>query len=264
MINTKIQWCDDTCNPQMGCDGCELYHPEMKRNHCYAAAVSHVKAGLKGFPKRFGEPELYPGRIEKAARRKDLTGQDRPNKPWLNGLPRMIFLDDMGDTFTESLPIYWLMPEIPLMADSAHIWIFLTKRPHRMRLFFEELIGFVPSNFWLGTTVTSQATMWRAHELIQIPNATRFLNLEPLLGQVDVSPFLHKLDWLIIGGESGPRARPMSLDWVRGISIQAWDTPVFIKQLGSANGEGKGGDMSLWPEDLRVREMPDYSLGVVR
>ncbi|MQA87263.1 MAG: DUF5131 family protein [Streptosporangiales bacterium] len=126
-------------------------------------------------------------------------------------------------------------------------------------------------NVWLGMSVETQ--QWadrRIPALIDTPAAVRFLSCEPLLGPVDISwalddrtePF-RPIDWVIVGGESGPGARPMDLDWARGIVGQctAAGVPVFVKQLGSVLGRrygagSKGGDRHRWPADLRVRDYP--------
>jgi protein gp37 len=152
----------------------------------------------------------------------------------------------------------------------------------------------IPLNVWVGTSVEDQT---RADEripaLLKIPAVGRFLSVEPLLGQVDLSPIIVRdgsilhlamdlrmcgVHWVIIGGESGPGARPCNVDWIRSLIYQcgAAGVPVFVKQLGArardlvhdedGNPLGtqnlllthpKGGDPADWPEDLRVREFPE-------
>jgi protein gp37 len=307
-ITTKIEWCDSTVNGQMGCKGCELWIPEKGVKRCYAGTLTERYAGGKGWPVAFDEPAVFPGRIEAACRWPDLTGTERPGKPWLNGMPRMIFLDDMGDTFTEGLPIDWLMEHVPAMEASPHIWMFLTKRASRMRQFFEQL-GRVPANFWPGVTVTGNSTLRREDELLRIIGApVRWLSVEPLLEHVvlprygfapaqmcDCPRSLYKnvgvpsiepdlscthcpecgepyskttgVSLVIVGGESGPGARPFALEWAESLIARcvAAGVACFVKQLGSnptLDGQPlklrdkKGGDMSEWPEALRVRQFP--------
>src|SRR4051812_33920511 len=103
---TSIEWADSTLNLEMGCDGCELRNDQT--DTCYAGKLTDRFAGLTGWPEAFDKPKLFLHRLDGALRWSDLTGKQRPEKPWLNGLPRIIFLDDMGDTFTESLPEDWL------------------------------------------------------------------------------------------------------------------------------------------------------------
>lgn len=176
-------------------------------------------------------------------------------------------------------------------------WLVLTKRPENIRDMMPtvddgfggdlaaEIFGkpgklvYKRPNLWLGTSVEKADFYCRIEELRKVPAAIRFLSLEPLLGPMPDLP-LDGIDWGIVGGESGPNARPCNVAWIRDIVRQCRDAdgPVFVKQLGSNpvrygspfraphNGhEGiqvvqlrdpKGGDASEWPEDLRVRESP--------
>lgn len=118
----------------------------------------------------------------------------------------------------------------------------------------------VPPNIWLGVSVESPPYYSRIRHLQRTPAATRFLSCEPLLAPLPALP-LEGIDWVIVGGESGPGARRMELDWVREIRDQcrAVRVALFVKQIGSAwaHGRHKGNDMDAWPPDLRIREMPD-------
>lgn len=275
--DTNIGWCDSTNNPMMGCDGCELWTKTVQT--CYAGVLTNRYAGQKGWPISFDVPTLFPYRLAEAARWKDLTGLDRPEKPWLNGYPRTIFLDDLGDTFTESLPVDWLLPHIPLMEKSSHAWLFLTKRPKRMAEFFK-ILGYVPANFWLGTSITGPETMKRLDHLTEIEGASvYYASVEPFLAGMDFAPWLglrfhpedkhyeavsqRKLDWLILGGESGSN-RKTELTWLWATLHQARraGAKTFIKQLGSVwagPNDSKGEDWTRWPKALQVREMPEIN-----
>ena len=244
-VITKIEWCDSSLNMQMGCDGCELWAGDIRM--CYAGVLHERYGGRSGWPKSFDKPALFPDRLNTALRWPDLTGQDRSQKPWLNGLPRLIFLNDMGDTFTESLPVDWLAPYLPKMEASSHQWLILTKRAKRMREFFS---GSCPPNVWLGVSVTDQRTAdMRIPHLLQIPARVRFVSVEPMLAPVDLSRWMDLLylsrgwvkqarwegsgiDWVICGSESGPHARHCDLDWVRGLrnQCQAAGVAFFWKQ----------------------------------
>ncbi len=121
-------------------------------------------------------------------------------------------------------------------------------------------------NVWLGISVEHQgAADDRIPHLLATPAAVRFLSCEPLLDRVDLSPFGAGLGWVIAGGESGPRSRPMEGAWVLGLIEQTRDagTPMFVKQMGCVYAQHhglrdpKGGGMEEWPELLRVREFPD-------
>lgn len=284
-VDTKIEWSDSTVNLMMGCDGCELA-AKGGSGTCYAEIMTNRYGGTnKGWPTDFYKPTLFPHRLAMALKWPDLTGQPRADKPWLDGQPRHIFLDDLGDTFTESLPLDWLAPHIPEMAASPHVWMFLTKRPDRMRRFFEGY-GSIPSNFMLGTSCIASTA--RLNDLCSIQGARLYASVEPIWREMDLSPFVEALSLAIFGGESGPKAKPCHIDWIRNGIAQCRKSKAapFVKQLGSnvitsgCSGPGqhwprstglldtglghfrkhlvhsKGGDPQEWPEDLRVREFP--------
>lgn len=250
-IKTKIEFADSTINPVMGCTGCELYHPNLGQNHCYAARLINRHAGRKGWPKNFNESEYFLERMEKALRWSDLTGQKREDEPWLNGYPRIIFVNDLSDGFCPDVdPRAWLEPFMKRMAESPHIWLLLTKWPKQMGRFFEQYPA--PDNFWLGVSVPNQKAAWRIEYLRGTPAAIRFLSLEPLLGPTDLRGELLDGDihWVICGGESGHNARAMRPDWARGIrdQCQAAGVPFFMKQMTKR---------ALIPDDLMIREFPN-------
>jgi len=231
--DTMISWCDSTLNLMMGCGGCELWNGA--RRSCYAGVMTAKYSGQKGWPSAFNSPQLFPHRLPEALAWPDLTGQDRPGKPWLNGMSRLIFLNDMGDTFTEELPLDWLRPHLLQMEESPHRWLILTKRPRRMRRFFEQ-VDVIP-NAWLGVSVTDQATAdARIPELLRVPvhgnDIVRFVSVEPLLGPVDMCEHLWALDWVIVGGESGAGFRPMKPEWVQNVWLDCENArvPFFYKQ----------------------------------
>ncbi len=301
--HTDIQWCDSTVNPVMGCNGCELWQragtpPEddeaasvakEPRRTCYAGHL-HMTRGKSnpGFAKSFLSPEVFPGRTAKAARLASLAGNERADKPWLNGMPRMIFVSDMGDALSHEIPNHYLMKEIIEVATcdagKSHIWLWLSKRPNRMAKFSawlaEQGIAW-PRNVWAGTTVTSQQTIGRARSLLHVGNdkTIRFLSIEPQWSAIDLGDLLPKMNWVIQGGESGSKATPFDLSWARTMrdACRAAGVPYFLKQLGpdpySENHSGchipleragkalrdrHGGDWAEWPEDLRVRQVPSF------
>ena len=252
---TDIEWCDSTCNPAMGCDGCELWPGDdapKEAKRCYAGTLTERYADAsKGFPIAFGKPQLFPGRIERALRWPDLTGKPRhDDKLWLDGYPRTIFLGDMGDNFTESLPFNWMAPCVTYMQRSPHIWIMLTKRPARMFQFFQTLCdpSFyrpIPRNFWLLTSVTGPENVGRIYELLKLRAlGAKVLGVsyEPAWGAVDFRPF--QLDWMIAGGESGPGARPSHPQWFRDVRDQCAEAgvPFFFKQWGEWLPGGQDGE----------------------
>lgn len=292
-IKTDIEWADSTLNLQMGCDGCELWNLKAGVKRCYAGTL-HERYGGKnsGFAPSFDQPKLFTERLGPALKWSDLTGTDRPAKPWLNGLPRVIFLDDMGDTFTESLPLDWLAPLLPQIAESPHIFMLLTKRGSRMRKFSEAHP--LPENVWPGVSVTSDRNLNRVDELWKVVGGgVKWISAEPLWGPVEFlsalpiyctcgifedgsewGPVYTKSDrtggvgLIIAGGESGPRAVGCQLEWLESIVAQckAAEVPCFVKQLGSQPmdraylypiKDPKGGNPDEWPKGLNVRQFPE-------
>jgi protein gp37 len=252
---TGIEWCDSTINPEMGCDGCELWDPKNGIKTCYALKLIErtvSRSPQKGWPPSPTTPTIFPGRIAQAARWKDLTGRVRSERTWLDRMPRVIFVNDMGDTFTESLPLDWLAPELPLMAASPHLWLLLTKRAHRQRQFAEQYE--LPDNVWCGTSITTVQKQRLTH-LLATRAAKHYVSYEPLWAPVDWQPWLDLgLDWLIVGGESGNPAFPMDLKALEQTVRQCQDAkiPIFVKQ-DSGSTSGRRGRI---PAELWVRQMP--------
>lgn len=276
-IATKIQWCDSTCNPTMGCDGCELWNAKTGEQTCYAGVLHRRYGGLeRGFSPTFEEVTLWPGRMAEAAGWSDLRSVVRENKPWLGTVPRLIFVSDMSDALSSSVTFGYLLKEIVQPVTSIkgkrHCWLWLTKRPDRMVKFSSFLaergIDW-PSNLWVGTSVTTQVTTGRISHLLNVGNdeTIRFLSVEPQREKIDLLKFLDRLDWVIQGGESGPSAHRFQIQWANEIMTQCRSVGVsyFLKQLGSqaVSGttiqrfrDGHAGDWHEWPEEIRVRELP--------
>jgi protein gp37 len=257
---SAIEWCDSTVNPEMGCDGCELWDPKRGIRTCYALKrIEQLvsKKPLRGWPVSPTTPTIFPGRVAQAARWKDLTGTERRKpryvKPWLDGMPRIIFVDDMGDTFAKSLPLDWIAPELPLMAASSHQWLLLTKRPDRQRRFAEQ--HELPHNVWCGTSITSVQDQ-RLRHLMRTRAAIRYVSYEPLLAPVDWRRWFDAgLAWLIVGGASGsPDVAPMDLHALEQTVRQAQDAkvPIFVKQ-DSGRDPGMRGRI---PDELWIRQYP--------
>lgn len=293
--HTPIQWCDSTANPVMGCDGCELWQNQRintnARRSCYAGMLHERGGGRKpGHAVLFEEPMVFPGRMEKAARLSDLRGKSRADKPWLDGMPRGVFVSDMGDALSRGVPFDYIYEEIiktVLSPQGArHVWLWLTKQPRRMLEFSRQFGGRRwPSNLWPGTSVTCMDSIERLKRIeylceIGDSTTTRFLSVEPQHGVIDLSGRLDGLSWVIQGGESEGQntvpgtqlyttlgARPFQLGWARSMRDTCADGGVayFLKQLGRRPMDGAvrlklrdrhGGDWREWPEDLRVRQVP--------
>jgi protein gp37 len=160
--STKIQWCDSTCNPTMGCEGCELWTKKVKK--CYAGLL-HVRFGANnpGYSPSFEKLTFFRKRMPEAAGWSDLTGTKRQDKPWLDRLPRLVFVSDMSDALSKAVPFDYLEKQIinnvSSEAGQRHHWLWLTKRPDRMAKFSALLksrdINW-PKNLWAGTSITSQ------------------------------------------------------------------------------------------------------------
>jgi protein gp37 len=222
---------------------------------------------------------LAPGRMAEAAKWPDLTGEARTNKPWLDGLPRHIFVGDMADTFSRDVPFNYLAEEVfaNVVSDLGrrHQWLWLTKRPGRMAQFSRWLkrrgIAW-PTNLWAGTSVTTQSTTSRISKLLEVGNGdtSRFVSVEPQWGPVTLAKWLPRLTWVIQGGHSGGTGHPFDLAWADQLRDECGQYGVahFLKQLGSRVVEsgqvlklamGSNGDWSVWPKRLRVRQMPHSS-----
>jgi len=274
-ILTNIQWCDSSLNLEAGCEGCELIKgPNKELRKCYAAVMTDRYQGLNGWPEQFEKPKLFLERLPKALKWSDLTGKDRPDKPWLNGYPRIIFLNDMGDTFTKGLPEDWLAEVMPAMAASPHIYMVLTKWPSRMAKFSEKYP--MPPNFWPGTTVTNNKTKFRITDLSHVQGGSNFwVSAEPLWENVGWRVAgIDNIKLMIFGGESGNRAPvPCNVAWIdNGIEFcRNRSIAPFVKQLGAKPysyfrsipnkvdydlKDGHGGDWDEWPTSLKIREFP--------
>lgn len=274
---TEIQWADSTLNLQMGCDGCELWTP--KKRICYAGLMIDGEfGGRKGWPKSFGEPELFLDRLEPALKWSDLCGVERPKKPWISkSMPRLIFLNDMGDTFSKLLPLDWMAPLLPAMGASPHQFLLLTKRPSRAVEFSRQHP--FPSNFWIGTSVTSAATAGRVEQLQHVQGGgLKFVSFEPIYTEIPEACF-DGIQWAIFGGESGKDPQPTCMDHIavalntaRALGVapfvkQLGGKPYFHATLGDPDDEhpsnvnfnvidNHGGRMEEWPDFFQVREFP--------
>jgi protein gp37 len=257
---TGIQWTDATWNPLRGCtrvsEGCR---------HCYAElqAIRQVNGGYRGLVKSTARGPRWTGEVRLVEHLLDAPLR------WKR--PRRIFVNSMSDLFHEAVPDEWVDRIFDVMLRTEHTYQILTKRPHRMRDYVRRFLSsaLLPSvleQVWLGTSVENRAALSRLDRLRETPAPVRFVSFEPLLedlGDVD----LRGVTWAVIGGESGPAARPCAVSWLRSLlaQCQAAGAAVFVKQLGAhptndraamVLRDRKGGDVTEWPEDLRVREMP--------
>lgn len=220
--NSSIEWTDHTFNPWWGCTkvspGC---------THCYAETLSH----------RYGHDIWGPRKSRRTFGAKHWQEPLRWHRLALEKGRRMrVFCASMADVFEDNRSIederqkLWFLIEETPMLD----WLLLSKRPENMRTFAPWRDAW-PANAWAMTSVENQEVAEkRIPELVNVPAVVRGLSVEPLLGPVDLSPWISEVQWVIVGGESGPNARPMHPDWVRQIRDQCKGTGVafFFKQWG--------------------------------
>lgn len=216
-----IEWTEATWNPVTGCSkvspGCA---------NCYAETLS-LRYGYSKLPWTPANAELnvvlHPERL------------DQPRK-WQR--PRLIFVNSMSDLFHELVPWDYIDRVFDVMEQCPrHTFQILTKRPERMRA----LARPVPANVWLGTSIENDRWVKRADYLRETPECIRFLSLEPLLGPLP-SLDLTRIDWAIVGGESGAGHRPIDPQWVRDIRDRCLAAGVafFFKQWGGITPKAGG------------------------
>ena len=245
---TGIEWTETTWNPVTGCDrlssGCD---------HCYALALAkRLKAMGSDKYQHDGDPRtsgpgfgvsLHPAALDEPFR-------------WRN--PRVVFVNSMSDLFHAKVPQAFVRDVFSVIAETPrHTYQVLTKRSTRLRRVADRLDW--PSNLWMGVSVENAERLSRIDDLRQVPAAVRFLSCEPLLGPLDGID-LDGISWVIAGGESGPRYRPMELSWARGIrdACQAARVPFFFKQWGGRTPKMLGREL----DGRRWDEMPAAAVQV--
>jgi protein gp37 len=178
---------------------------------------------------------------------------DLITRPMMRKRPRMIFVNSMSDLFHEQIPFEFITQVFNTMNLAYwHTFQILTKRSERLLEFAPKLNW--SKNIWIGVTVENQICAKRIADLRQVPAAIRFLSCEPLIESICLD--LRDIHWVIVGGESGPHARPMDQNWVRSIreQCQMADVPFFLKQLGGRINK-RGHDEALLDGHL-IKEWP--------
>ncbi|MBU0678234.1 MAG: phage Gp37/Gp68 family protein [Verrucomicrobia bacterium] len=228
---SSIEWTESTWNPVTGCtkisSGCKHCYAERMAKRLHAMGQPNYRNGFKVtcHPETLGIPLKWKK-------------------------PQMIFVNSMSDLFHREVPVEFI-DEIFFTMNEArwHCFQVLTKRPGRLL----QLAGRFTwtSNIWMGVTVENERHIDRIDELRKVPAKTRFLSLEPLLGPLPKLD-LNGIDWVIVGGESGPGARPMEEEWATDIRNQclAVNTPFFFKQWGGVQKKKAGRllDKRTWDE----------------
>lgn len=220
---TKIEWTEQTWNPTTGCT---KISPGCK--HCYAETMAtRLQAmGARGYDNGF-KLSVLPERLAEPLKRRK---------------PTMYFVNSMSDLFHNGISFEFLDQVFDVIRRTPqHTYQILTKRATTMRKYFNQGSRIVPDNVWLGVSVENRKYgLPRIDDLRQINAGIRFLSVEPLLediGEIDLTD----IHWVIVGGESGPKARPMKREWVEAIKEQCieQDVSFFFKQWGGWGADGK-------------------------
>lgn len=218
---SSIEWTEMTWNPVTGCtkisQGCKNCYANRMALRLQAMGAPRYKSGFK--------PTVHFDLI------------DLP-KAWKK--PRTIFVNSMSDLFHEEIPTNFILRIFETMRDCPqHTFQVLTKRSKRL-LSLGQSIDW-PSNVWMGVSVENNQVMDRVKDLAKVPAKVRFLSCEPLLGPLENLP-LRGIHWVIVGGESGPKARPMLPPWAESIQTQCemQDVPFFFKQWGGVRKHKTG------------------------
>mgnify|MGYP006286602513 CR=1 FL=1 len=221
MAKSRIEWTESTWNPVTGCtkvsEGCANCYAERMARRLQAMGQKNYRNGFKvtchdhllGYPLHWKKP-------------------------------RMVFVNSMSDLFHESVPDEFIFQVFEVMRKAHwHAFQILTKRDRRLRSMAGQLEW--SPNVWMGVTVENQRCTYRIDALQRTPAAVKFLSLEPLLTPIP-SLTMDGIDWVIVGGESGPGARPMEKQWVEDIRDQCLEhaIPFFFKQWGGVNKKATG------------------------
>ncbi|QUV80441.1 MULTISPECIES: DUF5131 family protein [Chloracidobacterium] len=234
--NSKIEWTEATWNPVTGCskisDGCKNCYAERLASRLRVMGSARYRNGF--------DITLHADLLEMPKR-------------WRK--PRVVFVNSMSDLFHDQVPLEFIQRVFDTMQNCPqHTFQVLTKRTARLRAIADKLPW--PKNVWMGVSVENAAVMHRIDDLRAVPAAVRFLSCEPLLGPMqDLS--LESIHWVIVGGESGPHARPIDKAWVMGILRQCRQAgvPFFFKQWGGVRKDLTGRKL----EGRTYDEMPYQS-----
>lgn len=240
MNRSTIEWTEVTWNPVTGCDrvsaGCD---------HCYALTLAkRLKAMGAEKYQNDGDPRTSGPGFGVTTHPKSLIQPHR----WTGS--RLVFVNSMSDLFHAKVPLDFVRDVFDVIRDTPqHTYQVLTKRSTRLRRTADQLNW--PSNLWMGVSVENDEVLGRIDDLRCVPAAVRFLSCEPLIGDVG-SLNLEGIHWVIVGGESGPNARPVDPAWAESIRDQCTDAdvPFFFKQWGGRTPKANGRELAgrLWEE----------------
>lgn len=233
MAQSSIEWTEMTWNPTTGCDkvsaGCKFCYAEVMSKRLKAMGIEKYQ---NGFDIKIHEEEL--------------------KKPYSWKKPRVVFVNSMSDLFHPDVPVDFIQKVFKVMKENPqHVFQLLTKRPEILKYYDSEGWLDWSHNIWMGISVEDERVMDRI-DLLRDTNArVKFLSCEPLIGPLP-NMNLEKIDWVIVGGESGRKPRPMDTDWVTDIKDQCKKSGVafFFKQWGGTNKKKTGRELEgrTWDE----------------
>lgn len=238
MAQTSIEWTELTWNPVTGCTkispGCKFCYAEVMSKRLKAMGVDKYKDGFK----------------------KVRIHEDALAIPYTWKKSKVVFVNSMSDLFHKDVPLEFIQRVFQVMRDNGqHVFQVLTKRAERLAEISDQLVW--PHNVWMGVSVEDERVTERIDFLHQCGARVKFLSCEPLIGPLS-NLNLTGIDWVIVGGESGNKPRPMDADWVLDIQEQCQQSNVafFFKQWGGKNKKKAGRELNGKTYD----EMPDIEL----
>ncbi|MEX1013640.1 MAG: phage Gp37/Gp68 family protein [Candidatus Paceibacterota bacterium] len=244
MAQSSIEWTELTWNPVTGCtkvsQGCKFCYAEVMAKRLKAMGVEKYKDGFK--------VRTHPDTLE---------------EPYTWKKSRVVFVNSMSDLFHPQVPIEFIQDVFKVMNENPrHVFQILTKRTELLLEYDKAGLLNWSENIWMGTSVEDNRVKERIDTLSKTNADTKFLSCEPLIGPL-TNMNLSKIDWVIVGGESGHNPRPMKPEWVIDIKTECEnaDVPFFFKQWGGRNKKKNGRTLMkrTWDE---MPEMPEQFAGV--
>lgn len=263
MAYTNIEWTNvpgfspKTWNPVTGCNkvspGCKNCYALTMHNRLYEMHRQSPSSATEKYSDLFEVVKCHPATL---------------SQPMTWRKPAAIFVNSMSDLFHVAVPKTFIHEVFKVMKSCPqHIFIILTKRPEHIKAALPDDWGKGYNNVWLGVSIESQTFVHRAETLCSIPAVVRLVSAEPLISSLSLKDYLPRLDWVIIGGESGSlsKCRAMHLSWANDLvqQCQEHEVPVFFKQMGSLAAkelsctDKKGANTDEMPEKLRIRQFPN-------
>ena len=237
MAQSSIEWTEMTWNPTTGCDkvsaGCKFCYAEVMARRLHAMGIEKYKNGFK-----------------------IAIHEDALHIPYTWKSPKTVFVNSMSDLFHKKVPFGFIEKVFKVMNENPqHIFQVLTKRSERLLELHQQLNW--TTNIWMGVSIEDNRVIKRIDDLRQTNAQTKFLSCEPLIGPLHCLN-LDSINWVIVGGESGRKPRPMEADWVLDIQDQCAqaDVAFFFKQWGGTNKKKAGRELN----GKIYSEMPEMAL----